>query len=470
MSDRRLFRLATTGARVLAGTVVAAVFATAVVTGVTVPWPTLEREPLRIAANPAPADAVGVCAGPLLVLGRDPERADALSVAATQRVVSGTGDAGVAATETALAAPSVPDPDGAAVFTAQPQAGEAAQVAAAGSASVDADDLTGFAASACQAPLMQSWIVAGATTTGSSDLLLLANPGEVPATVQLTVYGATGAQVPPGGSDLVVAAGQQRIVPLAGLLLGEESPVVRVTATGAPIRAALQSSITRTLVPGGVDQTGAVVSAATTQVIVGVDVTPAAADDDTAGATSVVRLVSADADTTATVSAVDQDGGIALSQQVPLTAALPTELELTGLAAGTYSVRVEASAPVVAAEFQSTGLGAGSDFAWYAATPALTADALLAVPEGPDPTLWVVNAGDTEVTVAVEPLSGASATELRIPAGAAAAQPVDASGVYRLHPSAATVHASVSFAGPGALAGMPVWPADSAAGTVVVYP
>ncbi|HCU77031.1 MAG TPA: large extracellular alpha-helical protein, partial [Microbacterium sp.] len=54
----------------------------------------------------------------------------------------------------------------------------------------------------------------------------LSNPGEVAATVTLTVYGAGGAEVPPGGGDIVVRPGAQRIIPLAGLALGEESPVV----------------------------------------------------------------------------------------------------------------------------------------------------------------------------------------------------------------------------------------------------
>src|SRR3546814_6297364 len=67
--------------------------------------------------------------------------------------------------------------------------------AAAGSSSVEAADLRGFAASACRPPLLESWLVGGATTTGSGDLVVLSNPGTVAATVQITVYGASGPQV-----------------------------------------------------------------------------------------------------------------------------------------------------------------------------------------------------------------------------------------------------------------------------------
>lgn len=470
MTDRRLFRLATTSARLLAGTVVAAVFATAVVTAVAVPWPTAARAPLSVVVDPAPAETVVVCAGPLLVLGADPERADALSVAAAQEVVFGAPVAGAIPAESTLTADSVAESDGVAVFSVQPEGRAASEVAASGSAAVIGDELVGFAASGCQAPLLQSWIVGGSTTTGASDLLLLGNPGDVPATVELTVYGATGAQVPPGGSELVVAAGAQRIVALAGLILGEQSPVVRITATGAPVHAALQSSVTRTLVPGGVDQAAAVVGAATTQVIPGVTVTAEARAGDAADPTSVLRLLSPDVDTTASVTVVDDEGSTVSSLAIPLGAALPSEVELGGIPAGAYSVRVDAPAPVVAAVWQATGLGEEADFAWYAAAPALSADAVVAVPDGPDPTLWAFNAGDEAVTVAVESLFDGDAVELSIPAGQASSLPLTSAELYRLRPSDPVVHAMVSFAGDGALAAIPVWPESSAAATVVVYP
>ena len=69
--------------------------------------------------------------------------------------------------------------------------------------------------------------------------------------------------VPPGGAGVVVPPRSQGVVPLAGLAIGEERPVVRVQATGAPVQASLQSSITRTLTAGGVDQVGALAQPAT---------------------------------------------------------------------------------------------------------------------------------------------------------------------------------------------------------------
>ena len=273
MSDRRSFRWATTSTRLLAGTLVAIGFVVAVVTAVSVPWPTLAREPVAIAAAPAPSASVLVCTGGLLALGRELDDVGRVVTAAPQTVISGVeqGDP-----EPATAPLIPPTADGTAPATtvvAQPADGAHTDVAASGSSTVVADDLRGFAASACRPPLMESWLIGGSATTGAADIVLLANPGAVPATVQLTVFGASGAQVPAGGTDLVVAPATQIVVPLAGLQLGEESPVIRVTATGAPVQAALQASITRTLLPGGVDQVGAIAVPDAVQIVPGVTVT-----------------------------------------------------------------------------------------------------------------------------------------------------------------------------------------------------
>ena len=89
MSDRLPFRWATTGTRVLAGTLVAAGFVVATVTAVALPWPTVTREPVSIVAVPAPEANVLACDGALLVQGRDAAAAGSLTAAAPQAVTSG---------------------------------------------------------------------------------------------------------------------------------------------------------------------------------------------------------------------------------------------------------------------------------------------------------------------------------------------------------------------------------------------
>lgn len=463
MSDRRLVRFAATSARVVAGTAVAAAAVVGTVVGIAAPWPEYVATPVRVQATPAPSDTVLACDGPLLALGRSADAAAGLSAAATQQVVSGPSDAD-ASTSSLTGATGDADGD-AEALRAAPRDRVQTSLAAAGSATAVSGDLTGFAASACRAPLAESWLVGGASTTGSNDLVVLANPGDVPATVQLSVYGAQGVSTPPGGSDLVVPAGQRRVVPLAGLLLGEESPVVRVVASGAPVHASLQASLTRVLLPGGSDQVAPLAQADTRLVMPGVEVQTTGEGE----AGTVLRLLAPGSDATATVTLIPLDGATAApaATEVPLTAGLPTSLDLSGLAAGAYTVEVSATAEIVGGTWSTTGFGEGADFAWYAPAPEFPSDGVFAVAPGVGASL--VLAGDArDATVTVTPVDGGEPVTSTVAAGSSTAVPL-AAGVYRLD-SDAPVRAAVAYVGDGALASYPLWPADAAASAVTVLP
>ena len=467
MSDRTPFRWATTGARMLAGTLVAAGFVVAVVTGVMIPWPTLTREPVELVATPAPDANVLVCSGSLLALGRDAAAAGAVAAAAPQQITSGAADGSPELVETSIA-PAAPGSE-VAVFTAEPVGRERADAAATGSSQVEADDLVGYAAAPCHPPLMESWIVGGATTTGSADILLLGNPGVVPAVVQLTVYGTSGPVVPPGG-ELLVPPGTQQAVAIAGLALGEDSPVIRVSATGAPVTATLQASITRTLVPGGVDVVGAVEAPEPTLIIPGVSVVEP--DGPAIDASTVLRLLSPSGDASATVRAIPTGAPAGAGEPivVPLTAGLPVDVDLGGLDPREYTVLVEADAPLVGGVWQTTGFAEDADFAWYTPAPDITVPSLFATPAGPSPALTVVNPNGEAIDVTVDATDGSSSTTVSIPPAQSARFSLRASTVYSLDAGGEPVRAGVSLAGDGALAGFPVWSADTAAEPIVVYP
>jgi hypothetical protein len=468
MSDRRVFRWATTSARLLIGTAVSILAVIAVVTAVSVPWPTVVREPLSISAKPAPAASVISCDGGLLSIGRNPTAASTVTLAAPQSVIGGTADGAGAAEQQLLTTGVGPGP---LAYTAEPRDGQAVDVAATGASTANADDLSGFAASACRPPLLDSWLVGGSGATGAADLVLLANPGAVPATVQLTVYGVDGPQTPPGGTDLVITPGTQRVVPLAGLALGEETPVVRVSAVGAPIHASLQASITRTLTPGGVDQVGPIAQTENTQVITGITVTRPTDADGAANETTVLRMLSPSLPATARVSvnSAGRSETVGEPQELALEPGKPLELALNGLAPGAYTVTVEADAPVVAAVWQATGVSSGDDFAWYTPAPEVSVPSLFATPGGPTPSLTLVNPADEPVTVEVAQTDGGSALNLTVPASGSVAVRLATRTVYLFDPQA-PVRAGLSFSGDGALAGVPVWPADVATPEIVVYP
>ncbi|MDY0909018.1 DUF5719 family protein [Microbacterium sp. CFBP9034] len=472
MSDRRVFRWATTSTRLLAGTVVSAAAVVAVVTAISVPWPTLTKEPVSISAVPAPAASVIACDGPLLSIGRDLTSVESIAVASPQSLTSGVSADAAPPQEQVLQVEGMASGEGPAVFTAPPEARTRVDVAAAGAVTIAADDLAGFAASACRPPMLESWLVGGSAETGAADLVLLSNPGAVPATVQLTTFGAGGPLTPPGGSDLIVSPGTQRVVPLAGLALGEASPVIRVSAVGAPVHASLQTSITRTLTPGGVDQVGAVAEPTPIQTITGITVTRTPGSEGASDAATVLRILapSADASAVITVTPVGRAEPALEPETVPLTAGQPVEVDLGGLPVGSYTVEVDAGEPVVAAVWQATGFEAGDDFAWYTPSPTVAVPSLFSVPSGPPPALTLVNPGDEPAQVSVTSEDGSYRLELVVPADGSTTARLSSRTVYTLDPGESEIVAGLSLTGDGAIAGIPVWPADAAAPVIVVYP
>lgn len=463
-------RRALTGARTVAGAILAVGAVVAVTAGVLLPWPAVTRAPLSVLAAPTPADTLAVCDGPLLAAGRQATDAGEITVAArSASVVGSAGDV----RDLALDAPDVEGDATVSAFAVAPEDGTAIPLTAAASARVTASDLSGFSADACRAPLFESWLVGGSTTTGSADLVLLSNPGDVTATVQLTVYGADGPTTPPGGTDVAIPARTQHVIPLAGLALGEDSPVVRVTAAGAPVRASLQSSIVRTLVPGGVDQQSAVPAAAATQVLPGVVVPTAPGEAGASETTTILRVLAptGGGDAVVRVTAVGQSTPARPEISLPLEAGKPSELDLSGLAVGTYTVTVSAEVPIVSALWQTTGFAAGSDFAWWTPAPALAGATDIAVPSGPGAALQLVNVGADPATVTVRTSGAADRTVSLAADGGSATVPVSAGRVWTVDPAAATgVHAGVTFSAAGVLAAFPVWSADAAAPAVRVYP
>ncbi|SDQ79980.1 DUF5719 family protein [Microbacterium sp. cf332] len=454
--------------RVAVGVVSAVIVGGGVAAAALAPWPTLSRDPVSLDVVPEAARSVAACDGPLLALGRDAAAAGAITEAAAANVVAAAD--GVEPAESALATPDRADEGAApAAFSADPAGGVPTDLAAASASTLDADDLRGLAVSACSRPSMESWLVGGSAATGASDLVLLTNPGDVAATVDLRVFGTDGAQDPVAGQDIVVAARSQRAIPLAALQRGEETPVVQVTSDGAPVRASLQSTLTRTLIAGGVDQIGASALPSAVQVIPAVDVTVAPDSGVSAGGLSV-RLMATAGDTIAAVTVRSVADGSVVSQQegIELTDGSPLELEVTGMPVGDYTVTATAGSPLVAAAWTSTDLAGPADFAWAVAAPLVEAPTLVAVAPAPGPTLTLTAERDTVATVTA--LDGGAARTVELAAGQSRTLDATAGTVYRIDPGEGGIRGSVGFSATGLLGTYPVTGSASAAAELTVYP
>jgi hypothetical protein len=273
--------------------------------------------------------------------------------------------------------------------------------------------------------------------------------------------------------------------------------VVHVEARGGQVVASMQQSIVRGLDSVGVDLVNGTAEPATTLVIPGVRILDAVGVNaavtlvDWQDVSPVVRIaVPGDKKAQVTVNVIPADPKVdGTSFQTTVDGGKVDELALdsgaevdTGvaLADGLYTVTVESDQPVIAGVRVSTAgestddtgdapaQAPPSDLAWYAASPALTGDALVSVAPGPDPLLAVANPTDAEVSLVLDAQGGDDIT-LVIPAGGTASTSVKAGTGYLLT-GATGLHVAVSYAGKAQLAGYPISSARPVSGPIVIRP
>lgn len=393
--------VATTGAVVLAGTRVTPV-----------PVPTVTSA----AVDVPPAPATAVCPGPLLqqaATGSGSFSSTPVAPVSTVAVLAVPPDGGAltgtvrgldgAATKATLTTGAgtvtLANPSGPLVARAQASTGSA-RLAGVGSSVVTAGDLRGLAAATCEAPSVDAWLVGGSTAVGSTDDLVIVNPGSTTAEVAVQVFGPNGPVTLPTAMQLV-APHAQKVVSLGAAAPDQRALAVHLAATGGQVAAWIQDSALRGYTPAGLELVVPGAAPATRQVIPGAVVEASTGSSPDA---PVLRLLApGGAGTTATVTLLGSNGPVNLpgAGSVPLTAGQVTDLPLGGLPADAYTVVVDAPVPVVAAmEFSRTGTAGDLDptprvdRAWAAATP--TGGGLVVPAPATDTTLVVgaVAAGD----------------------------------------------------------------------------
>ncbi|WP_194422107.1 DUF5719 family protein [Microbacterium abyssi] len=456
MTQKRAIRVVATGARLLVGVAVAVGCVVGVTAAVAVPWPEIAGEPAQVAVTPTPGDTTLVCTGDFRAVGRNAEDA-------AQQVSAGTPEFTIDSSgpreESELVASDLPDVSGPRRLVGSAERGGAALIAAAESISIEETDLSGLAAAPCREARTESWLVGGTVETGTNDLIILSNPGDVTATATLVVYG-----IEQTATTTLVPAGTQLSVPLASIAAGAQEPVVRITAAGAPVRAVLQSSLIRTLDPSGIDLQDSAPAPQSELSFAGIQVATKSED---AGLT-VLRLMATDQATRARITVRSGDAEVQ-QLNVPLEESTPTEMSLDGLDAGVYSIEIDADAPLVGAVRQTTRIGPGSDFAWTTAAEGIRGEILVAVPEGPRPRIHLVNTQDADATVTLAPAGGGDGEEIFVPAHGDALADVSADTAYSLSTDQ-QVQAALTLSGTDELAGWALSPGAAAQAPIIVYP
>lgn len=373
------------GLRATAGVAVVALGVLGVVAAPSLP--TVQADPRIASVAPDAPEEVRTCAGPLLSIGDASGDAGALGVLADAQLQAADAEQGAVAIDGVDASATVlrgTDVSGAQWLT------------------VDDDTALGAAASACDEPATTQWLVGGSTTTGRSSVLTIANPGTTATSVDVEVHGTDGRVDAVGSTGIAIAAGAVVLVDLASLAPGVAAPVVHVTSTGGPVSAHLQHRVVRTLQPGGVDVVDPA-QASGSVAIPGVTIGDATGLQTQAGfedAVPALRVLAAES-TQVTITTI-ADGGDPIASTLDLVGGQVSEVDLSGLAPGTYAFTIDADVPVVAAARQMRVDGDRIDLDWVQGQSApIEGPTTVAIAAGPSPRLHLLNVGDEPQVVTI---------------------------------------------------------------------
>lgn len=461
--------LITTGTRAITGVVITAAAAVGALLLGTIPFPNATSEPRAVQVDTTQAGARElVCAGAFGELGADPSRPDvAVPVGSPSLTVSGNGEL----SELGLSEADATSVAGATVITGtmrEPLA--AAQVQKLSSAT-----LAGTVASSCVEPVNEQWLLGGESMLGYSTTLSLGNPGEVAATVHISVFDENGQIDDRQTSGVIVAPNSQQVISLNGYAPDSERFAVRITSTGAPVGASLGIAQVDGINAVGVATVTQQVRAATVSVIPGVanDISgnhePLPSDDGPVDPfpLRVQAITPGTASGTAHVYAIDAAGTRTDLGTIEVVPGTLGELEVKSWPQSATAVVVESDVPVYTAAGGATNDDTVYDFDWFTPAPAVAADTELRAAVVSGGILFIANTGSAPANVTVS-ASDADAEPQTLEVAAGSSVAVDVTGAVTIE-SSAPVSAGVRILGGGAIAGYPVIPSSEPASELTVY-
>jgi hypothetical protein len=261
----------------------------------------------------------------------------------------------------------------------------------------------GLKAAPCLAPGTSHWFSGlGATDADRTDLIL-SNPDDAQAQVDLRFYGRSGRVAVPGSPGIVIGGHESRTVSLTSLVEAEGALSVAVHASQGRVTAVAKRTQTTQLKPAGVDWQ--IPSASPSPIVV----IPGIPEDD--GDRKLVVTNPSRSRASVAVQVLGFQGPYepkgAGSLDVPPESTATVNLE-AGLAGGAGSVKLTSNVPVTGSVISTSRRGgAGIDLAVQSAAVPLigTGVSALATSNVADSVLIVSNTGDGDAEISFEVLS-----------------------------------------------------------------
>lgn len=266
----------------------------------------------------------------------------------------------------------------------------------------------GLAAAPCLAPGTQHWFAGLGSGNANRTELILSNPDDAQAEVDLRYYGRNGRLAVAGSPGVVIEAHASRTVSLSTLVTEQGPYSVEVQASSGRVSAVARRSRTDNLKPAGVDWQVPASIPSTTSVIPAV---PSGAGD-----RELVVTNPGAQRTSVRISVLGLQGAFVPSGAATLDVAPESTASIDlapGLAGQAGAVKLTSDSPVTGAVLStSTRAQASADFAVQSGATALvrTGVSAFATTSTADSELIVSNGGDTDAQVSFEVLSLAGVT------------------------------------------------------------
>ena len=329
-------------------------------------------------------------------------------------------------------------------------------------------EAAGLMAAPCLVPGVEQWLVGVGASEEDRTELVLTNPDDAQAEVDLRFYGPQGRVVVPGSPGVLVGARSSRTLSLSSLVESPGPLSVAVRSSAGRVAVAARRLRSVDLSPVGADWQVPSVSPATSVVVPGVP---------GGSGTRSLELVNPGTERTQVfVEVLGLTGAFAPADAdtVDLGPESTATVQLaTGLAGESAGIRVRSETPVTAAVVSSsTRTGAAADLAVQSAMPSLVRRGVSAVattPGGPASELVLTNAGDTDTPVTFEVISYAGVSlrrdDILLAAGGSATRRLISPGpsyVVVGVPDGSAVVGSVTLTSPeGPVAGLATIPLTS---------
>lgn len=228
---------------------------------------------------------------------------------------------------------------------------------------LDGKDLRGLSTTPCAEGGSDQWLLAGGSGPGRLERLVLANPGANPVSADVTVHGAAGPISEPRAVS-VPAAGRVSLL-VDAVAPAEERPAVHVQADGGGLYATLTDTWADGSTALGAETVAPASAPSRVQVLPGVLAE---------GPTAVRVAVPGDQDAVVRLTVLGSDGLVPLGGETVTNVAPGAvgEIQVSGLAQGTYAVVVRADVDVVASAMSQVGDGPGpGEFSWTPSSDAI---------------------------------------------------------------------------------------------------